>query len=333
MPRGKVLTEREKGQIDAYRREKKSLHYIARALGRLRDVIRRYMKNPVKYGNIKRKGRKQKLSGRVQRQISRIASNSTKSCVEIKRELGLEVSKSTVRRVLVRNPNLKHQKMNAEPRLLPRHKVARVGFAEKNMARDWKMNAFEVIKSDEKKWNLDGPDGLSGYWRDLRKEPLYFSKRNFGGGSVMVWAGVCYDAKLELQFCSKKVNSAEYTQVLSMSLLPFQRRNRRKKHIFQQDNAGIHTSRETMAWFAANNIEVLEWPSCSPDLNIMENLWGIMVRIVYANNRQFQTVDELKVAIVEAYENIPQETIQKLFDSMPKRIADVLKKNGGMTKY
>ncbi|CAJ0925848.1 unnamed protein product, partial [Mesorhabditis belari] len=42
-----------------------------------------------------------------------------------------------------------------------------------------------VIFSDEKKWNLDGPDGVGYYWRDLRRDPMVFGTRNFGGGPVM----------------------------------------------------------------------------------------------------------------------------------------------------
>jgi len=37
--------------------------------------------------------------------------------------------------------------------------------------------------------------------------------------------------------------------------------------LFQQDNARIHTAADTMAWFEENNVEVMEWPACSPDLN------------------------------------------------------------------
>ena len=47
-----------------------------------------------------------------------------------------------------------------------------------------------VIFTDEKKFNLDGPDGFKYYWHDLRPEPEWFSKRAFGGGSLMVWAGI-----------------------------------------------------------------------------------------------------------------------------------------------
>lgn len=149
----------------------------------------------------------------------------------------------------------------------------------------------------------------------------------------MTWAAFGWDGTLELQFTSKRMNSAEYIQVLNMSLVPFLRRHRRKKLSFQQDNAKIHVSRETMAWFDSKNIDVLPWPSCSPDLNPMENIWGILARRVYANKRQFQSVEALKVAIVEAYESIEKSTLENLINSMPNRIFQVINRNGGMTDY
>ena len=64
------------------------------------------------------------------------------------------------------------------------HMVRRVMFAEKHL--EFSLDWSSVIFSDEKKFNLDGPDGIQCYWRDLRKEPQYFQKRQSGGGSVMV---------------------------------------------------------------------------------------------------------------------------------------------------
>lgn len=99
-----------------------------------------------------------------------------------------------------------------------------------------------MIFSDEKKFNLDGPDGFNCYWRDLRKEPRYFSKRNFGGGSVMVWGAISSLGGLELRFISTKMDGREYQDVLRHSLLPFLGRFRRLQLQFQQDNAGVHRS-------------------------------------------------------------------------------------------
>lgn len=99
-----------------------------------------------------------------------------------------------------------------------------------------------MIFSDEKKWNLDGPDGWNSYWHDLRKEPLVFSKRNFGGGSVMTWAGFSFMGTTTLAFTSSKMASRDYQAVLSENLVPYLRRFRRINFTFQQDNAPIHVS-------------------------------------------------------------------------------------------
>lgn len=88
----------------------------------------------------------------------------------------------------------------------------------------------------KKKFNLDGPDGFRHYWRDLRKEPLYFSKTNFGGGSAMVWGAFNKFAKFDLQFTSSRMNSADYIQVLKYSLLQFLNENREAPYARQCKN-------------------------------------------------------------------------------------------------
>lgn len=192
---------------------------------------------------------------------------------------------------------------------------------------------FKVIFSDEKKFNLDGPDGNHSYWRDLRKEPQYFSKRNFGGGSLMVWGAFCLHGTLPLAFPSCKMNSSEYINVLQNHLIPFLNDHEADNLVFQQDNAAIHTSKATKQWFSDNDILVLLWPACSPDLNPIENMWAILVKKVYANNKQYNTILELKSAVLKAWQEIDSQLIAKLIQSMKNRIFEVIKNNGGTTKY
>lgn len=190
-----------------------------------------------------------------------------------------------------------------------------------------------MIFSDEKKFNLDGPDGWNYYWRDLRQDPRIFSKRNFGGGNVMCWAAFSSLGKLDIVFVNNKMNSNDYQQVLDANLVPFIRQFPGQNLIYQQDNASIHVSRSTMAWFTQKNIEVLDWPSCSPDLNPMENMWGILAKHVYANSRQFSTVADLKQVINTEWQSISAQTCKNLVDSMNNRIFQLIQRNGAHTDY
>lgn len=164
---------------------------------------------------------------------------------------------------------------------------------------DWN----RIIFSDEK-WNLDGPDGSHCYWHDLRQGKRILSKRQQGGGSVMTWAGFAANGKLDIAFLEGKQDKYKYQDLLEVYLLPYGEDIAGQEWIFQQDNAPSHRALDTKRWFEDNGVRVLDWPSCSPDLNPIENLWGILVRRVYKKDGQpiqFDTKERLKRAITEEW--------------------------------
>lgn len=329
MPRGKTLTVKERGQIEAYRDTNMAKRDIARRIGRSHTVVINYLKDPELYATTKRKGRTPKLSQRQRREIIRKASNSSISLRQIKVTLNLNVSRETVRQVLKTCPFIKYAKRMKVPKLTQAHILRRLSFAMKHIKRIWRHTIF----SDEKKFTLDGPAAYNGYWNDSRKEAQYHPTRNFGGGSLMVWAAFSRTGKLQLVFTTCKMTSKDYTQILEQSLIPYVRMHSDEDFTFQQDNAAIHTSRFTQQWFEDHNIDVLDWPARSPDLNPMENLWGILVQRIYYNDQRYDTIDELKAAILMAWENIEKNIIENLVDSMNTRLSEVITKHGNVTTY
>ena len=204
-------------------------------------------------------------------------------------------------------------------------------FAKDKMT--WKDEWISVIFSDEKTFNLDGPGGLKSYWHDLRTEKKIFSKRNFGGGTVMVWGAFNFNGVLPIVKISSSMNSSNYVQVLHENLIPNAEKYAGNDWTFQQDNDVVHVSKETKKFFTENSVNLLDWPSCSPDLNPIENLWGLIARRVYHNQRQFNKVDELWTEIQNVWYNIEPDILQNLIVSMKDRIFDVIRLNGAQTKY
>ena len=141
----------------------------------------------------------------------------------------------------------------------------------------------------------------------------------FGGEvSVMVWGGISHGVKMPLVVVQGNLTSVRYRdQVLMPHVLPLVNAH---NLTFQHDNARPHVARVCHDFLNQNNVQVLDWPPYSPDLNPIEHLWDALDRRVRKRVNVPNNIAQLQLALIQEWNNIPQRTIDNLVGSMVRRV-------------
>ena len=223
------------------------------------------------------------------------------------------------------------------PHLRKGNTTKRLKFAQRH--KNWSAEQWKsVLWSDESKFEIFGTKRRQyvrrrngEQFKDMSLQPTI----KYGGGSVQVWGCISAGGVGDLFKIDDIMNAEKYRQILIHHAVPSGRRLVGPNFIFQHDNDPKHTAKKVNDYLQRKEnqgqLQLMEWPPQSPDLNIIEAVWNYLDRKKQEN--QPTTSEELWDVLRDAWNNIPGDFLQKLQDSIPYRIDVVLKEKGSHTKY
>ena len=150
---------------------------------------------------------------------------------------------------------------------------------------------------------------------------------------VKVWGAISHNGVGTLIRYNETVKKSVYIEFLQRTLLsdfPLLRgtKTRQGKYLFQHDNARPHTALDTKKFLTDNRISVLVWPSYSPDISIIENVWGFIKEELFKKNNQLETADDTWREIEKIWYTKVNYIVQNLYSSLPNRVQTILELGG-----
>ena len=151
----------------------------------------------------------------------------------------------------------------------------------------------------------------------------------------MIWRCFAGTKLGPIAFIEGTVNTDIYIALLQDNLVPFIDAiiaDRATDIVFQQNNASPHISKKTCVWFdtamSKHSFVSMEWPSNSPDMNPIENLWAHLKTELHRRYSDTKTLHgspdairrTLRARLTEVWWDIREEVLSRLIESMPHRV-------------
>ncbi len=297
--------------------------------------IQRILKEDVKKKKKKKNWiikRKVIITPSISRKIFKfIDQNPQITCKKIIYDLKLNCCTKTIRRFL-KSKKFKWKKMISKICLNDEKKKKRLKFCRKIFRKKksfWK----NVIFVDEKKFNLNAPDGLNKGWIKEGSRNSQYKRNIYSKKGIMIWGGFSFNQKFPLFEIDKKMNSDSYIQILKQNLFLNIDNGSISSYKLWQDNAPIHVSKKSKKFIVDQGIKLLRVPPNSPDINPIENLWSIITKRIYSNGKCYNNLSDLKDSILKEWNELNTEIITNLVNSIKKRMKMVIDTEGDVISY
>ncbi|GFT54737.1 transposable element Tcb2 transposase [Trichonephila clavipes] len=177
-----------------------------------------------------------------------------------------------------------------------------------------------VLFLDESRFSLSSDCRRQLIWREsgtaYRPENIQ-EKDRYPTCSIMVWAGIMINGRTRLHVVANGTMTGQ--RYIHEVLLPHVRLFRGAvgdKFVFMDDNATCHRTLAIQDCLDSKGIQRLVWPTRSPDLNPIENVWDALGRQVAGRNYPPTNKNTLNRALTEEWDKLPQQLLDNVVQSM-----------------
>lgn len=213
------------------------------------------------------------------------------------------------------------------------NKAKRLAFAREHVNKPQEF-WMKILFTDEKKFELFNTKRRKYCWKkkgeELRDDTIQPTVKH-GGGSIMMWGSFLGDKVGDLYKVEGILKKEQYHKILSRYAIPSGLRLHGQGFVMQQDNDPTHTSKLCKNFLQkkaeAGVLELLEWPSQSPDINPIELIWEEMDRRI--KKKRPTSLPGLEKIIREVWAEMTPDVFLKLIDRLPRVLQAVIQAEGG----
>ncbi|GFT77716.1 transposable element Tc3 transposase [Trichonephila clavipes] len=148
-----------------------------------------------------------------------------------------------------------------------------------------------------------------------------------------VWEGIILGSRTDLHVQSVTMTGHIYRDVILEQHVRLFRGAMGAEFLFMHENARPHHANIVDECLQSEDITRMDWPAYSPNLNPIEHEWDMLGRRIAARQPPPTCLPELRRALLYKWCNIPQDQINNLILSMPRRCKACIASSGRHTPY
>ncbi|GFX97208.1 transposable element Tcb1 transposase [Trichonephila clavipes] len=193
-----------------------------------------------------------------------------------------------------------------------------------------------VMFPEESRFSLQSDSRRTLIWRapgTRYHQENTIERRHYGGAGWVVWGGIILGSRTDLHVQSVTMTGHIYWDVILEQHVCLFRGAMGAEFLFMDDNACPHRANIVDKCLQSEDITHMDWPAYSPGLNPIEHMWDMLGRRISARQLPPTCLTELRRALLDKWYNTPQDHIDNLILSMPRRCKAFIASSGRHTPY